>query len=359
MHRIVVFGATGYTGELTARALVRRGVRPLLAARSAARLEKLAADLGGLDIAVADVAEPRTVRALVEAGDVLVSTVGPFLRYGGPAVEAAVDAGAHYVDSTGEGPFIREVFERHGPRADARGVALLSGFGFDYVPGNLAGALALEGAPEATRVDVGYFVSNFGTSGGTRSSVARMMLEDGFGYTDGQIRVEAAAATRRVFEVDGRSLTGVTVPGSEHFGLPAVYPSLRDVGVHLGVPPALARGMGLSSILTLPARKVAPVGRVADRVLTRLVPGSTGGPDEQQRSRSRMTVVGEALAADGSRLNAVTLRGGDPYDFTAEILAWGATSIVGGGLRASGGLGPVGAFGLAALVEGALEAGLA
>ena len=55
------------------------------------------------------------MRALVERGDVLVSTVGPFARWGEPAVQAAIATGAHYLDSTGEGSFIREVFERFGP----------------------------------------------------------------------------------------------------------------------------------------------------------------------------------------------------------------------------------------------------
>src|SRR5439155_8892214 len=80
--RIVVFGATGYTGRLTSEALVARGARPVLAGRSRERLETLARDLGGSpDTVVADVARPDTLRALVERGDVLVSTVGPFRRH--------------------------------------------------------------------------------------------------------------------------------------------------------------------------------------------------------------------------------------------------------------------------------------
>ena len=105
--RIVVFGAIGYTGELTTRALVERGATPLLAGRDADRVARLAAELGGLESTVADVDHPLSVRALVERGDVLVTTVGPYLRFGEPALETVVDAGAHYFDATGEGPFIR------------------------------------------------------------------------------------------------------------------------------------------------------------------------------------------------------------------------------------------------------------
>ncbi len=77
-------------------------------------------------------------------------------------MQAAIDAGAHYLDSTGETPFIRAVFERWGPRAEAAGCGLLTAIGYDWVPGNLAGALALRdaaAADAATRVAIGYFLT--------------------------------------------------------------------------------------------------------------------------------------------------------------------------------------------------------
>jgi len=86
----------------------------------------------------------KNIGELIGAGDVLVSTAGPFLKVGRSAVEAAVDAGAIYLDSSGEPPFIRQVFAEYGPRAERTGAVLLTAFGYDYVPGNLAGALALE-----------------------------------------------------------------------------------------------------------------------------------------------------------------------------------------------------------------------
>ena len=91
--RIVVFGATGYTGRLTAERLVADGERPLLAGRSQQRLDELAERLGGgLERRVADVDRPDTVAALLEPGDVLLSTVGPFVRWGEPALRAAIAA---------------------------------------------------------------------------------------------------------------------------------------------------------------------------------------------------------------------------------------------------------------------------
>jgi len=156
--RVVLFGATGYTGALVARAMARRGMRPVLAGRRRSALEELAAELGGLDTAVADAADPPSVRGLVDAGDVLVSTVGPFARWGEAALEAALDAGAHYLDSSGEPAFIRRVFERAGPRAERLGVLLLPAMAQDWVPRAIAGALAMRDAAQRTGTDLGYGV---------------------------------------------------------------------------------------------------------------------------------------------------------------------------------------------------------
>src|SRR3954454_11347009 len=199
MGRIVLFGATGYTGRLTAEALVARGAKPVRQARSADSLAKLADELGGgLDTAVADVSEPRTVGALVSPGDVMVSTVGPFARWGGPAIEAAIRAGAGYLDSTGESSFIRRVFERYGDLAERSGSGLVTAFGYDWVPGNLAAGLALrEAGDAATRVDVGYFntgrASSGDMSGGTRASAAGAVVAPSFGWRDGRMVTERGA----------------------------------------------------------------------------------------------------------------------------------------------------------------------
>ncbi|MEU6559048.1 saccharopine dehydrogenase family protein [Nocardia nova] len=357
MAKIVVFGATGYTGRLTAEALVAAGATPLLAGRNAAALADLASAIGGADTAVADIADPDSVRALLGRGDVLITTVGPFLRFGGPALSAALDAGAHYLDSTGEGPFIRDVFDRDAQARRAE-VALLTAFGFDYVPGNVAAALALREAPRASGVDIGYFIASPGASGGTRASIAGMLFERGFALRGGQIVPERSGARVRTFEVEGRSRTGVSIPGSEHLILHRVHPDLRAAGVFLGLPPVAARGLQLTSLVTDIASRVRPLRRLGEEAIGGLVKGSTGGPDTTSRARTRTEVVAEAHDESGRVLSTATLSGADPYTFTAAILAWGARTALAGGLRDTGALGPVEAFGLDELVAGAAAAGI-
>jgi short subunit dehydrogenase-like uncharacterized protein len=359
--RIVLFGATGYMGELTVRALTGRGVRPVLAARNAQRVEALAAQLGGLDTAVADVGRPDTVRALVERGDVLVSTVGPFERYGEPAVQAAITAGAHYLDSTGESQFIRQIFERHGPDASTAGCALLTAFGYDYVPGNLAGALALRDAGEAaTRVDIAYFTpGRFTVSGGTRASAAGVILEPGFAWRGGRIVAERQGARVRSFRVRSSNKPAVSISSSEHFALPRLHPSLRDVGVYLGTFGAASRPLQVLSAANSVLMRI-PGARSATRAaVSRFVKGSTGGPDADARTKSSSFVVAAAYDGTGNELSQARLAGVNVYDFTAGMLSWGAQRAAAGALQDTGALGPVEGFGLDVLQTGAAEAGLA
>jgi short subunit dehydrogenase-like uncharacterized protein len=372
--RIVLYGATGYMGGLTARAMVANGARPVLAGRDRGRLDAVAARLSqvaggaGLETAVAGTEEPGPLRQLLGAGDVLVSTAGPFLKIGRAAVAAAVDAGAVYLDSSGEPPFIRQVFEEFGPRAERTGAVLLTAFGYDYVPGNLAGALALQAAgPAATRVQVGYFVrGNIRrvTSAGTRASVAGVLLEPGYAFRGGRIVSERSAAHVMSFEVDGKSRQAFSIGSSEQFALPRLRPAgadgaaaqapLTDVDVYLGWFGDATRLVQAASALVTPLGRLAGVRRVMDGQARR-IQRSRAQPSAGQSIRS--DVVAVARDAGGRKLGAVQLTGGDPYSFTAPILAWAAGAAAAQGVRSAGALGPAEAFGLGSLESACADAG--
>jgi short subunit dehydrogenase-like uncharacterized protein len=305
---------------------------------------------------VADVSDPSTVSALVGRGDVLVTTVGPFTRWGAPAAAAATTAGAHYLDSTGEPGFIREVFERYGPAADRAGCAMLTAFGYDWVPGNLAGGLALrEAGEDAVRIDLGYFIRGRATpSGGTRASTMAALGEPGFAFRDGRLQTERAAKRVRSFTVGSKRREGISVGSSEHFTLPRVAPQLREVNAYLGWFGPLSRGMQVFSLgASLPG--VSHLLRAAGE---RFVKGSTGGPDAEARARSGSHIVAIAYDGAGRELAEVHVTGVDGYTFTGRILAWGAQRAAEGGLQGTGALGPQEAFGLVGLTDGCRWAGL-
>jgi short subunit dehydrogenase-like uncharacterized protein len=359
--RIVLFGATGYTGRLVAQALVDRGARPVLAGRNPETLGEMAEELGGgLETQAADVARPETVRELVEQGDVLVSTVGPFTEMGAPAADAAVDAGAHYIDSTGEPPFIRRIFEEWGPRAKSKGAGMLTAFGYDYVPGNLAGALALEQAGDAaSKVAVGYFISGAGSlknagSGGTMASTAGMVAEPGFAFRAGKIVTERPAKRVRSFQVGGKSLTGMSVGMTEHYTLPRVHPQLREVDAYLGWFGPASRALQALSL----AGEIPGSRRAFGAVFGRFVKGSTGGPDAEARAKTSSKFVAEASDPDGNVLAHVEMRAPNWYTLTGDVIAWGAAHAAEHGLEGAGALGPVDGFGLRTLEAGCAEVGL-
>src|SRR3954447_15147507 len=342
--------------------MVERGLTPILAARTQSKLDELAAELGGdLETRTADVSDPPSVAALVERGDVLVTTVGPFARWGRPAAGAATTKGAHYIDSTGEPQFIREVFERYAPAAEQAGIGMLTAMGYDWVPGNLAGALALDRAGElATRVDLGYFMTGGGAkpSGGTAASLAGAIVAPAFGFRGGRVQTERGAKRVRSFRVRSKDRAGISVGSSEHFTLPRLAPRLREVNAYLGWFGPASRGMQAMSAATSVGMKVPGAEKLWKAAVDRFVQGSTGGPDAEARAKNGSHIVAIAYDAAGRALSEVHLQGVDGYTFTGRMLAWAAERAASGGLKGTGALGPVDGFGLEELRKGVAEAGL-
>ncbi|MGH3821416.1 MAG: saccharopine dehydrogenase family protein [Pseudonocardiaceae bacterium] len=366
---IVLFGATGYTGARVAEAMVRRGLRPVLAGRRADRLASLtqrleSLGLGTLDVVRAEVGDVASVRALIGQGDVLVSTVGPFIRLGEPALRAAIDAGAIYLDSTGEPPFIRRVFEEFGPLAQRSGASLIPAFGHDYVPGNLAGALALrDSAARVHRLEVGYLISGGGRaqviSRGTVRSAVGLLTEQSFTWRDG-IQLEPTGSRRPTFTVGGLACAALAVGATEHYTLPRLAGphGVPEVDVYfgrLGSAPRLAQLSYrlLPALLALPGAR--RLGRGIGEFALRWVAEE---PDPVALGQVRSHVVGTAYDAAGAELAQVRLVSSDPYQLTADLLAWGAQRAAERGVSGPGALGPVAAFGLDVLMAGAAEVDL-
>lgn len=359
---IVLFGATGYTGGRVAQAMVRRGLRPVLAGRNAGKLGPLASRLGGLEVTRAEVADAASMRGLIGRGDVLVSTVGPFIRLGEPALRAAVEAGATYLDSTGEAPFIRRVFENFGPPAQRSGASLITAFGHDYVPGNLAGALALRGSRgQVHRIEVAYLIGGMGRaqviSRGTFGSAVGLLTEQGFTWRGG-IQLEPTGSRIRILRLGGLDCPALAVGATEHYALPRLAAGLSEVDVYFGrcLPATLLVQLSCRAIpplLALPGVRslVRGIGTVAQHYIAE-------EPDPDALAHVSSHVVATAYDRSGAKLAQVDLVSGDPYQLTADLLAWGAQRAAEHGVSGPGALGPAEAFGLDALAAGAREVGL-
>ncbi len=177
-HDVVVFGATGFVGALTARYLAGaapEGLRIALAGRSKDKLERVRAGLPGAarewPLVVADSSDPSSVTALAESARVVLTTVGPYAQYGMPLVEACARAGTHYCDLTGEVLFVREAIDRTDAVARGSGARIVHSCGFDSIPSDL-GMLLLHDAAGADLAHVtAVATARGGFSGGTLASL--------------------------------------------------------------------------------------------------------------------------------------------------------------------------------------------
>lgn len=362
--RIVLFGATGYTGDLVLGAMLRRGIRPVLAGRNVAALSELARKHTGLEFFPADAKDPESIRRLLTEGDVLISTVGPFERFGVDVAEAAVRAGARYIDTTGEVGFVRMLQERFADRAMETGAVLLPAFGYDYVPGILAGALAAQQAGDAgRRLDVGYFTSGAlrpGLSHGTRNTLRDGLFLPAVRFLNGRLTEVRMGADVHVFPMRGARggrKTGLLVPGTEVLFLPEEFPQLDTVTVYNGWFSPFSRAISLISAVTAALAQSARVRRVMEKLSSPIV-GKPGGPDSARRAKTRTEVVATVAGADGGLLSSVQLTGPNVYTLTGELIAWGAEQLRDRQDLAPGVASPLSAFGLYGLAQGCADIGL-
>ena len=178
---IVLYGATGFVGKLTAEYLARAGgnARIALAGRSADRLLAIRETLGesaqSWQVLTADASSPSTLDAMAARTQVVITTVGPYSRYGLPLVAACAAAGTDYADLTGEPPFVRDSIDLYHKQAEDTGARIVHACGFDSIPSDLT-VYALyrrareDGSGELADTDFVVRAMSGGLSGGTIAS---------------------------------------------------------------------------------------------------------------------------------------------------------------------------------------------
>lgn len=318
---LAILGVTGYTGRLVLAEARRAGLEVRLVGRRREALEELAEP--GEDVRVADARDGSALRAAFEGASVVASCAGPFLELGLAPVEAAVAAGAHYLDTTGEQAFVRLVHER----IQARTV-VLPAFGFDYVPGDLAARLAAEQVDgPLDEVVVGYSVTGMATSRGTRATVGAIMGQEQVAYADGRLVPSRFGATTRTLRFPFGEKTCVEWGGTEPLTVPR-HTDVRNVRSYFRAPAAAAAGGRIGKLVSPLVRAVARFG--------------SPGPSEESRRKSRFTVVAEATGQGGS--GRAVLTGSDVYGLTALLIVRGAEALRADEARGTGVLAPAEAF---------------
>jgi short subunit dehydrogenase-like uncharacterized protein len=353
--QIAVYGATGFTGGLIARELKSRGAEFLIAGRDRGKLEGLSDELGGVPFRAVPVDDPAGLREMLESCSVVVACAGPFSLHGEPVVAAAAETGTHYLDTTGEQGFMRMVFDRYGTRAAETGAALVSGMGFDYLPGDLIAALTADGMGSLEEIVVAYCVHGFAPTHGTALSGLEIMRGGDVVWAGGDWwpAPRSADGGRWRFPEPIGEQRMLRYPAGEQITVPRHVETARVRTLLNGmvVPPRLMPVAAAASPLLGLAMRTPLRGAMG--ALIRRLPAA---PDEKGRKASRFTIGCEARSRSGSRRG--TVRGSDVYGLTAVALAHGAALCADPGYDRRGALAPAQAFDPASFLAALADAGL-
>lgn len=347
---IAVYGASGYTGKLIAAELDRAGAEFVLAGRDRQKLDRVAA---GLDcdprVEALPIDDVAGLRGLFGDCAAVIACAGPFARLGEPVLAAAVESGTHYLDTTGEQPFIRMAFDKYGERAHDKGIAVIPAMGFDYVPGDMLAALTAEGLDRVETIRLAYS-SDLQPTRGTMLSGLEMIQGGDVEWRGGGLRPASQAASRGRFDF-GPPLGSQWMahyPAGEHITVPR-HVETNNVETMLGLNAMIpARLAPLWPIVAHPARMAmrTPVKQLTARLIGRLPEGAS----PEARGAASFTVVCEAVGEARVRRGSIT--GRDVYGLTAALIVKGATIAAEGGIGKSGALAPSQAFDPRSFLEG-------
>lgn len=306
--RWMLYGAYGYTGRLVTALAVERGYRPILAGRSAARLRPLAEQYM-LDWLPLDLDDPDRLAAAVGAVDLVYHAAGPFIHTSQPMIAACLAAGVNYVDITGEIAVFENTFT-HDQAARQRGVALISGVGFDVVPTDCLARYVADRLPDATQLEIA--IAALGSpSGGTTRTTLEHAPQGGLVRRDGNLTSLPIGQQVRSVRFADKTRTVMPIPWGD---LATAYRStgIPNITTYMAFPARLARA----------ARWVMPVMQRAlafesVRAGAQSLAGQfISGPDEAARQKGRSSLWARASTPDGRAAEAwlETLEG---YQFTA------------------------------------------
>ena len=342
---MLLFGATGFTGKLAAKALSSRGISFVVAGRDRSKLEEVAegCDAAGISVVPADATRLREAIEDMGGFKVLLTCVGPFHRLGDAAAEAAVGTRTNYIDSTGEQHFIGRLLERYDERAKQAGIAMAPAMGFDEVPADVASTVATEGMANPELV-LTYALPTNGSAGTVRSALD-ILSRAGPWIVDGEEVFVSAGEYERWSPMPSPlgPRRAVSFPLAEG-RLAPLHLDLSSLQLYVTV--GNAQRLALKSLPLLRAFLRTPLG---PRVLEPLIERVAGSPAPEER----WTILAEAQ--DGDTRRNVAIKGRDVYGLTAQLLATAAERMCEPDFDQAGVVSPVQAVGVDRLQKALID----
>ena len=361
---IVLYGATGFAGKLTAQYLAKAGgdARIALAGRSQDKLLAVRETLGdkaqSWPVLTADASEPSTLNAMAARTQVVVTTVGPYLKYGLPLVAACAAAGTDYADLTGEAIFIRESIDLYHKQAVDTGARIVHSCGFDSIPSDLT-VFALHRRAEQDHAgqlgDTNLVVRSLagGVSGGTVASMielmrtassdpeARRVMSDPYTLTPDRAAEPELGAQPDIRWRRGREIApeldgywvGAFVMAVANtrivrrsnalldyaYGRRFEYAEQMSMGRSFVAPAAAAMAtVGNAATMALGSRYF---DRLPNKLVERIAPAPGSGPSERAREQGHYKFETYTTTTTGARYRATMSQKGDPgYKATSVLL---------------------------------------
>lgn len=350
---VVVYGASGYTGKLITWHLAEAGIPFIAAGRSKARLDEQMAkvpELAGAAYETREVAhDAGALAALFRGARVVYNVTGPFMQLGEPVVQAALDAGCHYLDTTGETDWMAFCRDRYGDAFKARGLLLSPATSYMWAAGNIAAEMALE-TPGVDSLDILYLADS-STSVASTKSFLRMCTKPQYFLEHGELVMWPYATAYDVRSPDQHRLFKALPWGGG--GEPVWYrddPRVRNCATLVGFKNQVMFG-AILKVLEEFEEKYRHLGADEQERVTNDLGGQITEvePDREDpdRNRSVISCVGRGNMTGVS----VVMRGNSPYLQTGALAAEACRRILDGRLLATGFQSPAKAIGARAILN--------
>ncbi|HEX7668228.1 MAG TPA: saccharopine dehydrogenase NADP-binding domain-containing protein [Polyangiaceae bacterium] len=315
----LIYGVNGFTGRLIAERAKARGLRPIVAGRSRPAVEELGNRLG-FETRVFDLEAPGAVLEGIRGARLVLHCAGPYSATSRPMVDACLQAGAHYLDITGELGVLEAVLARDA-EARAAKVALLPAVGFDVIPTDCMAKTLQEELPDATRLELGFSAGTQPSPGTAKTAVEGLAI-GALVRENGALVTLPRPRTRDIpFERGPRF--AMSIPWGD---LVTAHHSTRipTITVYMEVPPGVARSASM-------LKYVAPILRMPSvvRFLKRTVEKRAKGPTETQRTTERMRIWGRVENAAGKAVDG-HLDVSEGYELTVAGALAAAERVLGG-----------------------------
>jgi short subunit dehydrogenase-like uncharacterized protein len=337
---VAVYGASGYTGGLVAKALAARGYQVVLGGRAPEKLDRLAAEVGAMAMtSPAALDDPEALEALCAGADVVVNCAGPAFVSAHPLTRAAIATKTHYVDTCAEQVVLRELFETAGPKAAQAGIALLLSCAFDAGLTDLLISHATEGLGPVSDVSIYYAVTGWRPSWGTARSRFASMRRDWLSYEEGGLRNNRGWKGTEKFDFPepiGRQRI-MRYPTPDSITVPR-HTQARNVRGYMATFSLSPKPLGpfLPFLATTSGRLLrTPLRPLVEATFRRV--WRTFGSDKMD-DRTAFVVAVNITSATGRR--QAVLRGRHIYETTVPLLVEAVSTLTSAGAPRSGALAP-------------------